>query len=446
MKDLTSGNIYKNFILFAIPMVLSGMLSQAQSTINTVVAGQYLGDGGLAAIGASSPLITFISAVCWGAGNGFSVHFANLFGAKRYRDIKQEVCNTYFWYSIALLLVSIFSILFCNPIFDLLRVDPVIRKDAETYFSIYMAGFLPIVLSFNGVYVLNAFGSSTFPFLMSLLSTVLNVGISIVTIVQFGMGIEALAVAAVLSSTVTTLCYIFKIRECFREMGVWKEPVGLSLRRVGASARYWVPTMFQQSVMYLATLCIAPMVNAIGSAASASYTVVLRIYNINASIYQNSARTVSSYTAQCVGKGQTDKLGKGLRVGLLQGICFLALPLLCCICYPEAICRLFFQQGYEGDGLLYSVHFLQYFLPLILINLVANLFHAFYRGVAAMKPLFLATCIGSFVQITSGWILANLFGIYGAYGAWVLSWVADALFGVLLYTSQKWKTALNQTF
>jgi len=446
MKDLTSGNIYKNFILFAIPMVLSGILSQAHSTINTVIAGQYLGDAGLAAIGASSPLITFISAVFWGAGNGFSVHFANLFGAKRYSDIKREICNTYFWYSFTLLVISVLSVLFCSSIFDLLQVDPVIRRDAEIYFSIYMAGFLPIVLSFNGVYIMNAFGSSTFPFLMSLLSTAVNIGGSIFTIVKLGMGIYGLAIAAVVSSSITTVCYILQLWKYFRVMGVEKEPVKFSPKQVWKSSRYWLPTTFQQAVMYLATLFISPMINAIGSAASASYTVVLRIYNINASIYQNSARTVSSYTAQCVGTGKTDQLGRGLRVGLLQGILFILPALLCCVLFPKQICMLFFQNGYEGDALLFSVHFLQYFLPLILVNLVANLFHAFYRGVAAMNPLFLATCLGSFVQLTSGLILTKLFGIYGAYGAWVLSWVADALFGTLFYASQKWKKALTQTF
>ena len=65
MKDLTKGNMYKTFFLFGLPLVLSGLLSQMYSTIDTAIAGRFLGETGLASIGATAPLITFISSLFW---------------------------------------------------------------------------------------------------------------------------------------------------------------------------------------------------------------------------------------------------------------------------------------------------------------------------------------------------------------------------------------------
>ena len=70
MKDLTQGNIFKTFFLFGLPLVLSGLLSQTYNVVDTAIAGRFLGEQGLAAIGATSPLITFLSSVFWGFGAG----------------------------------------------------------------------------------------------------------------------------------------------------------------------------------------------------------------------------------------------------------------------------------------------------------------------------------------------------------------------------------------
>jgi Na+-driven multidrug efflux pump len=73
MRDLTKGNIYKTFLIFAIPMVLSGILSQCYNVVNTIIAGKLLGEGALSAIGAITPIDTFVNSVFWGYGVGVGV-------------------------------------------------------------------------------------------------------------------------------------------------------------------------------------------------------------------------------------------------------------------------------------------------------------------------------------------------------------------------------------
>ena len=132
MKNLTEGNIYKNFLLFAIPMILSSVITQASETINTIVAGTYLQEEGLAATGANAALTTFVSSIFWGYNMGFSVYVAKLFGAGQYAKLKSTMYNNLIWLSAAVLAVSILLIAFRYPVYRLLNVDPAILTEAET--------------------------------------------------------------------------------------------------------------------------------------------------------------------------------------------------------------------------------------------------------------------------------------------------------------------------
>ncbi len=443
MKDLTHGNIYKNFILFAFPMVLSGLLSQMYNTVDTVIAGKFVGDASLAAIGATSPFITFVSSLCWGCGAGYSIYLAERFGAKDFSAIKRDLYNGYIILTIVLIFVSALAVIFKDAILGFLNVDEAIRTEASQYFGIYMSGSAFILLNYCGVYILNAFGCSSFPFLMSVISSVLNIAGNIISVTVFKLGVAGIAFSSVFSAIIVDICYLLKIRGCFAEMGVLHEHYPLEPKRFLSHARYWFPNTLQQSIMYASGMMLSPMVNILGRDASASYTVCLRVYDLNAQVYQGSAKTVSTYTAQCVGAQKPKKLKKGLRVGLLQNILFLLPVLLPCVICPKQICYLFFQSGYTGIGIQYSIVFMRYFMPIILFNVVANLFHAFFRGMAIMRPLVIATFIGSFVRIVAGFILLKIFGMYGFFGGWVLSWFADAMFGFLCYRHSSWREQLS---
>ena len=107
MKDLTPGNIYKVFILFAIPLVLSGLLSQAYGVINTMIAGKFLGEEGIAAIGSTTSFTELISSVFWGFSAGFSVFVARLFGAKDYADMKTCIYSNCIFMAVSILIIAV---------------------------------------------------------------------------------------------------------------------------------------------------------------------------------------------------------------------------------------------------------------------------------------------------------------------------------------------------
>ena len=433
MKDLTSGNIYKNFILFAIPLVLAGLLSQAYGLIDTMIAGQYLGAEGLAAIGATAQAVSLLSSLFWGFGAGLAVHIGGLFGARQYSRIRRELLTVVSVLMLAELAVGLLTILFHRPLLALLQVDSAVRQEAAQYLCIYMAGLFLILHNHTFMVVLNAFGSSGFPFGMSLVAAVLNIGGNLLSVTVLGWGVAGVAASSVFAALVVDVGYILRLRGCFREMGVAGEPLRPAWDSLRQCFGYGAPVALQQTAMYVAAFAISPFINGLGAAASAAYTVVMRLYEINAAIYQSSAKTLSNYAAQCVGAGKYDGLRRGVGVGFLQGVVFVLPTLLVCCVFARPVCALFFPGTYSGEAMEFAVRFARVYLPLVLFNVANNLFHSFFRGIAAMRWLVIATVYASLLRIAASVLLIPLWGMEGLFAGWAFSWIGEVALVVAVY-------------
>lgn len=439
MKDLTKGNIYKTFLLFAIPLILSGFLSQTYSIVDTMIAGRMLNSDGLAAIGATSALQTFFSALFWGYGTGYSIYLARLFGAKDFKRLKTAVYVNYSFMALVIVLLSAAVVFFKEPIFDLLEIDPTIRNDAGIYFSICMLGSMFVLMSNNGVYIMNAFGNSSYPLYMSFISTVLNIGGNLFTVLVLKMGVAGLALSTVLSAVVVDVCYVFEIKCCLKEMNVDKYKVKFSLRPIKAGIIYSLPAAMQQMLMYFSSLIISPMVNGIGSAATAAYVICMKMYDINATLFQHSSKTVSNYIAQSMGAKKYENIRRGLKVGFLQGTLFVLPVLIFCILNARNCCLLFLSAN-DTEALRLAEIFVKYFMPFVLFNMINNLFHSFYRGVTAMKLLITASLIGTVARIAVTYFAVEQYAMNGVYIGWTASWITECFFSLVIYFSGLWKT------
>lgn len=446
MKDLTKGNIYKTFILFAIPLVLSGILTNAFGIVNSIIAGKFLGADGIAATGATSELVTFISSVFWGYSTGVSVYTAVLFGSKNYEQLKTSLFSNTIILTIASIIVSLAVIFFRNPIFDFLKVDPSIRNEAMKYFVIIYFGNTIIILNTFFNFTMNALGLSEYPFRMSLISTLLTILGNIFSTAVLNFGVAGIATTTIIANSAVFIFYIRKLIRCFKDMQVDDYPFEFSIRTVGKSVSFSIPTTIQQVVMYTSSLLLSPIINGIGSSATAAYSVATKVYNINASIYQNSSKTLTNYTAQCIGAGKHSNIKKGLRVGALQGVVLIIPVLIICVIFADGICKSFFPKDFIGESLTFSVTFVKCFLPFIVLNLINNLFHAFYRGTKSMGLLMISTALGSIVRLIASLIFAKYYGIYGIYLGWVISWAIEALFSVITYFMEIWKKPLKDKF
>ncbi len=443
MKDLTKGNIYKTFILFAIPCVLSGILGQSYGIIHTIMAGKLLGDASLAAVGSIAPMDTFINSIFWGYGTGIGIYAGFLFGANRLRHMKRIITSNFIFSTTILTIVCVLLIIFRYPIYRYLQIDPAIIDECNKYFVIVVLSKVFTLYNVNFVYVFNAIGDSTFPFIISLLSTGLNIAGIILAIVYFNMGTAGLAVSGLFTAVLFSILYTIRLLAYFKKMGLKGVKTPFSFRAIKETSEYSLFTMLQQSVMYFASFLLSPLVNGIGSAASASLTVATRVYDINAAIYQNSTKTVGSYTAQCRGAKKFDLLQKGLLVGFFQSSLFVLPVLLTTIFASDWVMSIFYASDASPESVNYTMTFLKYCMPFLFCNIIANLFHHFLRGIGHMKALLITTLAGSVGRLIVSWILVPTLGLYGYFAAWVAAWVFDGAAGLIIYLKGNWKKRLE---
>lgn len=443
MKKLYEGNIKRNFFSFALPLIITILFSQAYNIINTIMAGHLIGDDAISAIGSTAPLISFISSLCWGYGTGISIYVAVLFGREDYKRMANVIKTNMSMVSVLVIILSAFCILFHNNIFDFLNIEPSMRKDAFAYYSIYIAGLVFLNINWCGVYIANALGLTKLPLIASVITNILNISINYILIKVFGMGVEATAIATIFSAFCVSIFYVVMMINTFNELKVNNCKMYFSFTELKYSLSFAFPSMLQQSVMYLSSALVSPLTNLCGASAIAGYTIGMRIYDVNAGVYQNSNKTISTFIAQCVGAGKQSIIKKGIKTGLFQTIMFLLIFLIPTVFLSDPISRLFLDSK---EGLHYSVIFMKCCMPFVFFNVINNLIHAIFRSAGAGQYLVISTLIYAVSRCAYSYLLFDKYEMYGIYAAMVLSWITEAIFGLIIYCSGKWKSPEYKAF
>lgn len=306
-----------------------------------------------------------------------------------------------------------------------------------------MAGFFLFHMITNGTLLLSALGDSLFPFIMSMVSAVMNIVGNILSVTVFGLGVFGIALSSVISAGAVSVLYMLRFSHCFKALLPHSPRIKPSFSEAKEGLAYTLPTILQQSSLYLSGFVLSPMINVTGSAAIASYVVTSQVLTIHNAVYQNSARTVSNYTAQCLGseyeaEEKRRRLRRGVKVGALQGVLLVLVILIPCMVFPEFIASMFFSEGSSSESVALAVIFLRFFLPFVLFNVINNLFHSFFRGVKAMNLLVISTVFASAMRIAVSFPLTNTYGINGFYGGMVIAWILEAVFVLILYRSGIW--------
>ena len=436
LKKLYEGNIRRNFFTFALPLILTAFLSQAHTIIDTIMAGMLIGDSAISATGSTSPFITLISSMCWGYGTGFSIYATILFGSGNYEKMFNVVKMNFISSSAVVFLISMLCIIFHEPIFDLLNIEEGMRKDAFSYFSIYMAGLVFLHINWCSVYITHSTGLTTLPFIASIITNVMNISGNYIFIKYCGLGVGGAALATVLSAFVVAVFYLVILLRVFKKLGCRLGSFYMDIQEVRTSVRYAVPTMLQQSVMYLCTAAVSPLTNLCGANAIAGYTIGMRLYDVNANVYQNSSKTVTNYIAQCVGAKKYNIIKKGIRVGFLQTFLFLLPFLAVTVFAAKPIARAFLDSP---EAIRYAEIFMKFCMPFVIFNVINNMMHGVFRSTGAGRYLVIATVVYSIARFGFSYLLFEKYEMLGIFSAVVLAWVTEAIFALIVYFSGRWK-------
>ena len=435
VKNITEGNIYKNYLQYAAPLILSSILVSLYSTVDAVIAGKFISEYALGAISATSSFDILFHSFFNGFSCGFSVYVAQLFGKGDYAAVKRNVVNMVPFVAVISATVSLLAILFRGQILDYLNIDPVLRKAAETYFVIYTASYSISFVNMILMQTLYALGSTSFSLLTSVVSAAINIAGNLAAVLVLDWGVAGLAFSTVISVLSVTGIYLYMAAKAFRELGNEKVSCRFSLTVVKDSLRYTLPAAVQKMAFHATGIFFAPALNGLGADATTGYSVMTKLYNFCGQSFWNMCSALDCYTAQAVGMGNTQKVRRGLKAGLLMNIAALTPFVLLFTIFTEQFALMFFPNGYHGLALEYAVRFFKVYSIFLYVNMIGHLMHSYMRSIGRAATVLWITVFGSSVRIAATLLLIPPMHMDGVYLGLVLSWAADGILSVILYFS-----------
>ena len=203
-KDLTGGNPLKVILFFTLPLVLGNLFQQFYALADTIIVGRFCGVSALASVGSTGSINYLILGFVIGICNGFAIPIAQLFGARDYSDLRRHVANAA-WLCIAFSVVlTITTVTLTRPLLVLMQTPEDILDGAVIYIGWIFAS-IPFIFLYNMVAsIMRALGDCKTPLYFLILTSALNIGLDLLFIVPFKMGILGAALATDISQNALT--------------------------------------------------------------------------------------------------------------------------------------------------------------------------------------------------------------------------------------------------
>ena len=209
-KDLTTGKITPQLINFTIPLILGNIFQLTYNAVDSIIVGNFVGKGALAAVGICNPITTLFILLLNGLCLGASILMGNQYGAKNYDKLHRQISTTMISGTVFSLLLSIICIIFARPLLSLMQVDPQIMDMTVSYLRIIFAGLLFTYMYNCFASTLRALGDSKSPLLFLITSSIVNIIGDLFFVIVLNMGSEGCAISTVLSEAIScVLCIIY---------------------------------------------------------------------------------------------------------------------------------------------------------------------------------------------------------------------------------------------
>lgn len=411
---------------FSVPLLFGFLFQQFYSVVDTVIVGRFLGVNALAGVGSTGSVNFLIIGFCMGVCNGFAIPLAHKFGAKDYAGLRQFTANA-MWLSIAFAVVmTLVTSLLCRNILTLMKTPEDIFEHAYIYILIIFIG-IPATYLYNMLSgIIRAMGDSKTPLVFLTLSSLLNIALDLVCILNFGMGVAGAALATVVSQGVSgVLCLLYMIKK-FPLLHIKKEEWKPNPSHMATLCGMGIPMGLQYSITAIGSVILQTSVNTLGAVAVASVTAAGKVSMFFCCPFDAMGSTMATYGGQNVGAKKLDRLGQGMKACIILGSVYSLLACAVLSLFGDRLATLFIDAAspelLENARLLLIVNS-AFFIPLALVNIVRFMIQGMGFGTLAI----LAGVCEMVARSLAGLFLVPAFGFIGVCFASPLAWIfADA--------------------
>lgn len=429
-NDLTEGKISKVLLLFALPMIAGNMLQQFYNIADTLIVGRVLGTDALAAVGSAYTLMTFLTSVFLGLSMGSGALFSIYRGQRDESRLRSSVLHAFVLIMAVTVLINAAVYIWLDEILTLLRVPHQVWAGMKEYLLVIFAGLIATSLYNFFSCLLRAVGNSSVPLVFLAVSALLNIGLDLLFMLGFSMGIAGAAFATVIAQYVSGIgIMIYVFRNC-RDLLPQKDGLGYDGSILRSIINMSALTCLQQSVMNFGILMVQGLVNSFGPVVMAAFAAAVKIDTFAYLPVQDFGNAYSTFVAQNYGAGRNSRIRQGTKTAFIMSMVFsVVISLLVCI-FAVPLMKIFVGGG-ETAVIEAGVRYLRIEGALYCGIGCLFLLYGYHRAVKRPGMSLLLTVISLGLRVVLAYILSAFIGETGIWVAIPIGWVLADITGLI---------------
>lgn len=431
-RDLTTGNIGKNMLLFSLPLMAGNLLQQLYNIVDTWVVSHFIGSDALAAVGASYSLMVFLTSVyiglCMGSGSAFSMFF----GSHEYDNMKKSFFSSFILIGAVSIAINAAVYVFMDPLISVLQIPENLKAMTSEYMSVIFAGMFFVFIYNYFANLLRSVGNSSTPLIFLAAAAVLNVCLDLLFVPVFGWGISGAAMATVISQGVSAFGIAICVYIRFPELRIEKKHIVLEWRIVKKVADMSFFTSLQQSAMNFGILMIQGLVNSFGTSVMAAFAAAVKIDTFAYMPVQDFGNGFSTYIAQNYGAGKGERIKEGIKKAVFAS-CIFSVIISALVCYFAKPLMEVFIDPAEREIIEIGIGYLRIEGSFYIGIGMLFLLYGFYRGVSRPAMSLVLTIISLGSRVAIAYAFSGMLGVSAIWAAVPVGWLLADGAGILYY-------------
>ena len=412
-KDLTKGEPSRVLWSFCLPLFGSIIFQQLYNIADSLIAGKFVGENALAAVGNSYEITLIFIAVAFGCNIGCSVIVSRYFGSGEIHNVKTAVYTTFLSGGILCLLLMGAGILGCDFMLGLIHTPAEIMADSRLYLLIYMLG-LPFLFFYN----------------------IANILVDYLFVRFLAMGVAGVAWATFLCQGVSYILAIVVIFKRLSQMVSARKPRIFSLHIFGQIAAVAVPSILQQSFVSVGNIIIQSLINGYGAPVIAGYAAAIKLNNLVITSLTTLANGISNFASQNLGAGKYERIHSGFKAGLKM-VFLLCIPIVIVYFLWGRWFVYLFMENPKGLAMDTGIQILRILSPFYFVVSVKLVADGALRGTSRMVQFMVSTFTDLILRVVLATVFSGAFGVIGIWCAWPVGWSVGTAVSLFFYSRAK---------
>ena len=434
---MTSGTIWKEILLFSIPLILGNLFQQLYNIVDSIIVGNVVGSSALAAVGASGAIIQLLVGFCIGASAGAGVVTSQYYGARDDEGVRKAVHTTIAISIAAGAILSIIGVLTAPLILDIMGTPEEVFDQASDYLRVFFAGIIFSVIYNMSAGILNAVGNSRRSLIYLIIAAVSNIFLDILFVAVFKMGVVGAAIATDISQLISCIFILRFMRRSKESYRIRLRDVRFYDNLLEKIVKIGLPTGVQNIVISLSNVVVQSGVNSFGATVMASYAAFNKIDGFILLPILSMSMAATTFAGQNYGAREFDRVHKGMKVSIGMGAVYAVVAGALMLIFAPYIIRIFTGEQAVID---YGIYMKKYMYPFYWIIAIFHIATGTIRGVGkTLQAMVMSICSLCAVRIL--WIWGSFqfaHKLYLLLLGYPITWVIGAIMMLIYIKKGKW--------